>query len=90
MSQGPSQKGMYRVRGEDAITKWPRAMESVIQDRDTYMTAGIKAIAMGGPLAGCSGSCWHAAWALKPEHLCILLAAYMAGLFREDCGSLLC
>ena len=46
-AQSSSHKGMYRVKGEDAITKWPKAMESVIQDRDTYMAAGLKAIANG-------------------------------------------
>ena len=38
------------MKGEDAITSWPKAMKTVIQDRDTYMAAGLKAIALGMPL----------------------------------------
>ena len=44
-----STEGMYRLRGEDAITGWPNAMQSIIHDRDVYMTAAIKAAATGAP-----------------------------------------
>ena len=42
-------KGIYKLRGEDAIIGFPGAESSVIRQRDTFMARTLRAAAQGAP-----------------------------------------